>query len=392
MKHFKYLIIGGGLAGDAATKGIRELDSDGTIGMISMELDPPYMRPNLSKGLWKGRPVEKIWRKTQERGTELHLNCKVTQIDPEKKLVRDMDNGEYTYDKLLLATGGTPNHLPYGEGNIIYFRTFQDYQQLRKLTEKGHRFLVIGGSFIGSEIAAALNMVGQQVTMVFPENAISERALPKDLAEFLNEYYRLKGVEVLSGESVVSVQKEGDHIVAHTGSGRAIEVDGVVAGIGIHPNLDVAKQAGLDVDNGIIVNEQLQTSHPDIYAAGDIANFFHSALGRRIRVEHEDNAIQMGRIAGRNMAGASEAYTHIPMFYSDLFDLGYEAVGEIDSKLQIYPDWQEPFKKGVIYYLDDGQVRGVVLWNVWDKTDEARALLQESGSFSGKDLKGKITG
>ena len=392
MKHYKYLIIGGGLAGDAATKGIRELDPDGTIGMISMEPDPPYMRPNLSKGLWKGRPVEKIWRKTQERGTELHLNCKVTQIDPQKKLVRDVDEDEYTYDKLLLATGGAPNHLPFGEGNIIYFRTFQDYQQLRKLTEKGHRFLVIGGSFIGSEIAAALNMVGQQVTMVFPESAISERAFPKDLAEFLNEYYRLNGVEVLAGESVASVQKEGDHIVAHTGSGRAIEVDGVVAGIGIHPNLDLAKQAGLDVDNGILVNEQLHSSHPDIYAAGDAASFFHSALGRRIRVEHEDNAVQMGRTAGRNMAGASEAYTHIPMFYSDLFDLGYEAVGEINSKLQTYADWQEPFKKGVIYYLDDGQVRGVVLWNVWDKTEEARALMQASNSFSEKNLKGKITG
>ena len=392
MKHYKYLIIGGGLAGDAATKGIRELDPDGTIGMISMEPDPPYMRPNLSKGLWKGRPVEKIWRKTQERGTELHLNCKVTQIDAQKKLVRDVDEDEYTYDKLLLATGGTPNHLPFGEGNIIYFRTFQDYQQLRKLTEKGHRFLVIGGSFIGSEIAAALNMVGQQVTMVFPESAISERAFPKDLAEFLNEYYRLNGVEVLTGESVASVQKEGDHIVAHTGSGRAIEVDGVVAGIGIHPNLDLAKQAGLDVDNGILVNEQLHSSHPDIYAAGDAASFFHSALGRRIRVEHEDNAVQMGRIAGHNMAGASEAYTHIPMFYSDLFDLGYEAVGEINSKLQTYADWQEPFKKGVIYYLDDGQVRGVVLWNVWDKTEEARALMQASDSFSEKNLKGKITG
>jgi NADPH-dependent 2,4-dienoyl-CoA reductase/sulfur reductase-like enzyme len=392
MKHFKYLIIGGGLAGDAATKGIRELDPDGTIGMISMEPDPPYMRPNLSKGLWKGRPVEKIWRKTQEQGTDIRLNCKVTQIEPQKKLIRDMDHGEYTYDKLLLATGGTPNHLPYGEGNIIYFRTFQDYQKLRKLTETGHRFLVIGGSFIGSEIAAALTMVGQQVTMVFPENAISERAFPKDLAKFLNEYYRLKGVEVLSGESVVSVQREGDRIVAHTGSGRAIEVDGVVAGIGIHPNLDLAKQAGLEADNGIIVNEQLQTSQPDIYAAGDAANFFHSALSRRVRVEHEDNAVQMGKIAGRNMAGASEAYTHIPMFYSDLFDLGYEAVGEIDSKLQTYADWQEPFKKGVIYYLDDGQVRGVVLWNVWDKTDEARTLMQENSSFREKDLKGKITG
>jgi 3-phenylpropionate/trans-cinnamate dioxygenase ferredoxin reductase component len=392
MKHYKYLIIGGGLAGDAATKGIRELDTEGTIGMISMEPDPPYMRPNLSKGLWKGRPVEKIWRKTQERGTELHLNCKATQLDPQKKLVRDLENQEYTYDKLLLATGGTPNHLPFGEGNIIYFRTFQDYQQLRRLTETGHRFLVIGGSFIGSEIAAALTIVGQQVTIVFPENAISEHAFPKDLAKFLNEYYRLNGVEVLAGESVVSVQKEGNHILARTGSGRVIEVDGVVAGIGIHPNLDLAKQAGVQADDGIIVNEQLQTSQPDIYAAGDAASFFHSALGRRVRVEHEDNAVQMGKTAGRNLAGAGEAYTHVPMFYSDLFDLGYEAVGEINSKLRTYSDWQEPFKKGVIYYLDDGQVRGVVLWNVWDKTDEARTLLQENGSFDEHDLKGRITG
>jgi 3-phenylpropionate/trans-cinnamate dioxygenase ferredoxin reductase component len=392
MKHYKYLIIGGGLAGDAATKGIRELDADGTIGMISMEPDSPYMRPNLSKGLWKGRPVEKIWRKTQERGTDLYLNCRVTQIDPQKKLVRDMDNGEYTYDKLLLATGGTPNRLPYGDGNIIYFRTFQDYQQLRKMTENGHRFLVIGGSFIGSEIAAALTMVGQQVTIVFPESAISERAFPRDLAKFLNEYYRMNGVEVLAGESVVSVQKEGNHILARTGSGRVLEVNGVVAGIGIHPNLDLAKQAGLEVENGIIVNEHLQTSQPDIYAAGDAANFYHSGLGRRVRVEHEDNAVQMGKIAGRNMAGAADTYTHIPMFYSDLFDLGYEAVGEINSKLQTYADWQEPFKKGVIYYLDDGQVRGVVLWNVWDKTDEARALMKEQGPFEAKDLKGRITG
>lgn len=392
MKYYKYLIIGGGLAGDAATKGIRELDPNGTIGMISMEPDPPYMRPNLSKGLWKGRPVEKIWRKTEERGTGLHLSCKVTWIDPQKKLVRDMDSTEYSYEKLLLATGGTPNHLPFGEGNIIYFRTFQDYQQLRKLTEKGNRFLVIGGSFIGSEIAAALTIVGQKVTMVFPENAISEHAFPKDLSKFLNEYYRLNGVEILAGESVVSVQKEGNNIITRTGSGRVIEVDGVVAGIGIRPNLELAKQIGLETDNGVIVSEQLQTSQPDIYAAGDAANFLHSALARRVRVEHENNAVEMGKTAGRNMAGASEAYTHIPMFYSDLFDLGYEAVGDVNSKLRTYSDWQEPFKKGVIYYLDDGQVRGVVLWNVWEKTDEARALMQENGSFSEKDLKGKITG
>ena len=390
MNYYKYLIIGGGLAGDAATRGIRELDADGTIGMISMEPDPPYMRPNLSKGLWKGRPVEKIWRKTEERGTKLHLNCKVTHIDPNEKRIRDISSEEYTYDKLLLATGGTPNHLPFGEGNIVYFRTFQDYQHLRQLTQKGNRFVVIGGGFIGSEIAAALASTGQRVTMVFPEDAISEHVFPTDLAKFINEYYRLNGVEVLTGDSVVSVQKEGDRLIARTGSGRILEADGVVAGIGIHPNLDLAKQTDLNVDNGIVVNEQLQTSHPDIYAAGDAANFFHTALGRQTRVEHEDNAVAMGKLAGRNMAGANDVYDHVPMFYSDLFDLGYEAVGEINSKLHSFSDWKEPFKKGVIYYLDDGRVRGVLLWNVWEKVDEARQLLLDTGPFTESDLKGRI--
>lgn len=392
MKHYKYLIIGGGLAGDAATRGIRELDPDGTIGMLSMESDPPYMRPNLSKGLWKGRPVEKIWRKTQERGTELHLNCQVTQIEPDKKTVRDNGNEEYTYDKLLLATGGTPNHLPFGEGNIIYFRTFQDYQHLRRLTGDGNRFVVIGGSFIGSELAAALTIVGQKVTLVFPESSICEHVFPGDLSKFLNEYYRLRGIDVLAGDSVVSLQKDGSGLVAHTGSGRALEADGVVAGIGIRPNLGLAKEAGLETDNGIVVNEQLQTSNPDIYAAGDAASFYHFALEKRVRVEHEDNAVQMGKAAGRNMAGASDSYTHIPMFYSDLFDLGYEAVGDINSKLRTYSDWQEPYKQGVIYYLEDGRVRGVVLWNVWEKMEAARALMREEGPFEEKDLKGRIHG
>lgn len=390
MKSYKYLIIGGGLAGDAATKGIREIDTDGTIGMLSMEPDPPYMRPNLSKGLWKGRPVEKIWRKTAERGTEMFLNDKATQIDTTNKIIRDEKGDEYSYEKLLLATGGNPNHLPSGEDHIIYFRTFQDYQNLRALTEQGNHFVVIGGSFIGSELAAALTIVGKKVTMIFPESAISDHFFPKDLANYLNDYYREKGVEVLAGDSAASVHKDGQSILVRTGSGRTIEADGVVAGIGIRPNLELAKEAGLQVDHGIVVNEQLQTSQPDIYAAGDAANFYHTALNKRTRVEHEDNAVQMGKVAGRNMAGANETYTHIPMFYSDLFDLGYEAVGEMSSKMQTVSDWVEPFKKGVVYYLDDGRVRGVLLWNIWEKVEDARALMREKGPFKEADLKGKI--
>jgi NADPH-dependent 2,4-dienoyl-CoA reductase/sulfur reductase-like enzyme len=391
MKHFKYLIIGGGLAGDAATQGIRELDKEGSIGMLSMEPDPPYMRPNLSKGLWKGRPVEKIWRKTQERGTDILLKRKAVQLDPAQKSVLDDAGQEYTYDRLLLATGGTPNHLPFGDGNVIYYRSFQDYQRLRELTEKGDRFVVIGGSFIGSEIAAALTIVGKQVTMIFPEHGISENIFPSDLSRFLVDYYREKGVELIAGETAASIQQEGGHLVVHTGSGRAFEADGIVAGIGIHPNLDLAKQAGLKVNSGIIVNEHLETSAPDIYAAGDAASFYHYALEKRTRVEHEDNAVQMGKVAGRNMAGGNETYTHIPMFYSDLFDLGYEAVGEMSSKMQTVEDWhEEPFKKGVVYYMEDGRVRGVLLWNVWEKVDAARELLKEKGPLKEADLKGRI--
>jgi len=392
MKHYKYLIIGGGLAGDGATKGIRELDTEGSIGLISMEPDPPYMRPNLSKGLWKGRPEEKIWRKTEERA-ELHLGRKVAQIDPAQKSVHDNEGDEYTYDKLLLAPGGTPNHLPFGNGNIIYYRNFRHYKQLRALTENGDNFVVIGGSFIGSELAAALTIVKKKVTLIVRNQAICSHIFPSDLALFLNDFYRQKGVEVVTDESVASVQKEGDRIAVRTGSGRTFEADGVVAGIGIHPNLDLAKEAGLKVDDGIVVNERLETSAPDIYAAGDAANFFHFALEKRTQIQHEDNAVQMGKVAGRNMAGASESYTHTPMFYSDLFELGYEAVGEMNSKMETISDWQEePFKKGVVYYMEDGRVRGVLLWNVWEKVDEARDLMKEKGPFGAKDLRGKIKG
>lgn len=391
MTHYKYLIIGGGLAGDAATRGIRELDTDGSIGLVSAEPDPPYMRPNLSKGLWKGRPLEKIWRKTEERA-ELLLGRKVSALDATKKTVKDDKGDEYTYDKLLIATGGAPIHLPFGDGNIVYFRNFQDYQRLRKMADEKNRFVVIGGGFIGSEIAAALTMVGKQVTMIFLEDAIGGLVFPGDLAHFLNDYYRQKGVDVIANDSVASIQKEGDRLIVRTGSGRAIEADGVVAGIGIRPNVELAQTAGLNVENGIIVNERLETSAPDVFAAGDAVNFFHDALGKRVRVEHEDNAVAMGKLAGRNMTGANETYTHVPMFYSDLFELGYEAVGEMSSKMETVADWQDEFKKGVIYYLADGRVRGVILWNVWKQADSARVLMMEKRPFKAEELKGRIRG
>jgi NADPH-dependent 2,4-dienoyl-CoA reductase/sulfur reductase-like enzyme len=318
------------------------------------------------------------------------LGRKVTQLDPLEKCVSDDVGNDYTFDKLLLATGGSPIRLPFGGDDIIYFRDLQDYHRLRALSARGEQFLVIGGGFIGSELAAALTMVGKKVVMVFPEPGIGANVYPGDLSQFLNDYYRQQGVEILANDSVAGLEKNGDRFKVRTRDGRAFEVDGVVAGIGIRPNLELAKESGLEVENGIMVDEQLQTSVPDIYAAGDAANFHHSALGKRVRVEHEDNALQMGRLAGRNMAGAHESYTHVPMFYSDLFDLGYEAVGELNSKMETVADWQEPFHKGVIHYLDpsDQRVRGVLLWNVWNQVDHARALIGKTQALEAIDLKG----
>ncbi len=390
MKHYHYLIIGGGLTGDAAVRGIRELDATGSIGLIGQEPDLPYVRPHLTKGLWKGRPVEKIWRSPQNLGAELHLGRTVTRLDPQANTARDEKGDEYTYDKVLLATGGSPVRLPFGGDDIIYYRTFQDYRRLRALSEHGERYLVIGGGFIGSEIAAALTMVGKKVTLLFPEDAIGSRIYPSDLAHFLNDIYRQKGVEVVPGDSAASLVQTGSRFTVQTKNGRSFEVDGVVAGVGIRPNLELAQQAGLRVDNGIVVDEQLRTSASDVFAAGDVANFFHAGLRKRVRVEHEDNAVQMGKQAGRNMAGADEPYTPVPMFYSDLFELGYEAVGDLNSKLETVSDWHEPFKKGVIYYLDGGQVRGVLLWNVWDSVPAARALLAEPSPLKQADLLGRI--
>ena len=390
MKNYKYLIIGGGMTGDAAVKGIRERDEQSSIGMIGTETDMPYSRPPLTKGMWKGRPFEKIWRGTDKHNVEFHLGRTVTKIDTEAKRVQDIEGEEYAYEKLLLATGGSVNRLPFGGDDIMYYRTLKNYLRLRELTEQKERFLVIGAGFIGSEIAAALNMAGRKVSMVFHGNSIGENIYPKDLSNHLNDFYRQKGVELVPRDEVTNLEKTGDSFTVKTRGGLVLEVDAVVAGLGVHPNIDLATSTGLKVDDGILVNDRLQTSAADIYAAGDVAMFPHITLKKQVRVEHEDNALKMGKQAGRNMAGADEPYTHTPNFYSDLFELGYEAVGELSSKLEMVADWQEPLQKGTVYYLADGRVHGVLMWNMRDKVKDAVALMAETGPFKAEDLKGKI--
>jgi NADPH-dependent 2,4-dienoyl-CoA reductase/sulfur reductase-like enzyme len=390
MTHFKYLIVGAGMTADAAVHGIRELDTKGSIALIGDDPNPPYDRPPLSKGLWKGKPLDSIWRLTKEHKVELVLGRTVTSIDPQMKQVLDDQHESYTYDKLLLATGGTPSKLPFGGENIIYYRTLEDYQHLREMCGQGKHFGVIGGGFIGSEIAAALAMNGEKVTMLFPEDGIGAHVYPAELSQYLNNFFREKGVELLAGVNVKDLKKSDDSFVLITDKEKQVPVDVVIAGIGILPNINLAKSAGLKTGNGIVVDEMLRTDNPDIFSAGDVAEYDQPVLGKRLRVEHEDNANTMGKQAGRNMTGAGEPYHHLSYFYSDLFELGYEAVGELDPRLETFADWQEPFKKGVIYYLADGRVRGVLLWNVWDTVPAARALMTEPGLFKAADLKNRL--
>jgi NADPH-dependent 2,4-dienoyl-CoA reductase/sulfur reductase-like enzyme len=387
MMKYTYLIIGGGMTADSAVQGLRECDPQGTIGVISSEPDAPYDRPPLTKGLWKGKPLESISRHTETRNVDLLLGRRVTAIDAGNKTVTDSAKNVFQFEKLLLATGGSPRRLPFGDQRIIYFRTLADYQRLLRLTETGRRFAVIGGGFIGSELAAALAMNERGVVMIVPGKGICSRMFPPELSDFLNDYYRQKRVELLCGDSVIGLDAQGERSVLKTQTGRDIAVDGVVAGIGISPNIELARMAGLETDNGVIVDEQLQTSRPDIYAAGDVANFYSPHLDQRLRVEHEDNANTMGRAAGRNMAGKGEPYHHLPFFYSDLFDLGYEAVGELDSKLSVLADWKEPCREGVLYYHKEGRVRGVLLWNVWGQLDAARELIASKRVFRTEQLR-----
>jgi 3-phenylpropionate/trans-cinnamate dioxygenase ferredoxin reductase component len=390
MTHFPYVIVGGGMTAAAAARAIREADATAGIGIITAEAHPPYARPPLTKGLWKGDPETGIWRGTDAVGVDLRLGRRVTGIDPQRKVITD-DRGEtVSYGKVLLATGGTPRRLPHDTEQIIYFRTLDDYHRLRALANERLQFVVLGGGFIGTEIAAALRGAGRDVTMLVPEAGLGARVFPADLSRNLVDYYREQDVDVQTGEGVASLAPRGGKVILKTTGGREVAADIVVAGLGILPNVALAEQAGVRVDNGIVVDEQLRTTIPDIFAAGDVANFFNPALGTHMRVEHEDNATTMGAAAGRAMAGHGAPYTHLPFFYSDLFALGYEAVGELDPRLEVVADWKTPFREGVIYYLKNGRVRGVLLWNTWGQVDAARALIAAPGPVRPQDLRGRL--
>ena len=390
-RRYDYLIVGGGMTADAAAKAIRERDANASIGLVGDDPHAPYERPPLSKALWKGdKAVESIDLDTARSGATLHLGRTATLLDRTKRIVIDDEGDRYVYGRLLLATGASPRRLPFAGERVIHFRTLDDYLALRRLAPAGASVAIVGGGFIGSEIAASLATAGCKVTMLFPGAAIGAGRYPRDLAQFIDAYFEKRGVVLKPGVKVVDGKVSSGGVEVASSDGTTARFDIVVAGLGVTPNVSLAEQAGLKVDNGIVVDDRLRTSDPLVFAAGDVANFHNAGQGTRMRVEHENAAISMGHHAGRVMAGADEAYTTQPYFYSDLFDLGYEAVGQLDDRLDVVANWTEPYREGVIYYLDNGRVRGVLLWNVWGQVDAARELIASPGPFDAESVRNRL--
>jgi 3-phenylpropionate/trans-cinnamate dioxygenase ferredoxin reductase subunit len=395
---FSYIIVGAGLSGASAVEGIREIDKTGSILLLGKENHPPYHRPPLSKGLWTGKKkVDDIFVHSEryyiDQGVTVQLGRKISGIDAAAKIITDGEGIEYTFEKLLLATGGDPSTLSIPGGNesgVFYFRTLDDYLALSPLCQSGASALVIGGGFIGTEMAAALSMKKVHVTMLFPDSRPCFKVFPESLGLSVAKLFEDRGIQIITRDKPSTIEKTRRKYFVQSQGSRRFECDFVIAGLGITPSVDCVKRAGLDVENGIRVNALLQTSHPDIFAAGDNAVFPQPWSGLPGRIEHWDNALNQGRQAGRNMAGAHEPYVYIPYFFSDLFELGYEAVGEVDSRHETVTDWQEENKKGVIYYLKENTVVGVLLCNIWEKVDQAREMIKKNTPVDQKSLHGAI--
>lgn len=394
---YRYIVVGGGLAGASAVEAIRERDHEGALLLIGQEPHLPYDRPPLTKKLWWGKKrVEDIFLKPADyyadQRIDLRLGIRVAALDPDTKSITDAQGNRYRFDKLLLATGGKPRRLSIPGGDldgIRYYRTLDDYLATRAVALPGRSAVIIGGGFIGSEIGASLRSSGLEVTMLFPKPYLVDKVFPDYLGRAVTDLFRARGVRI-DQDRPAAFTKAGDRFVVTTEKGGHHETDILIAGVGIVPDISLAQQANLMIDNGVVVDDYLATSHPDIYAAGDIARFRSVLLGHSSRLEHWDNALHQGKHAGANMAGAHLAYDYEPYFFSDLFEFGYEAVGETDARLTTFADWQKENETGVIYYLRDERVRGAMMCNVWDKVDAARALIRSGERISPESLRGRI--
>jgi 3-phenylpropionate/trans-cinnamate dioxygenase ferredoxin reductase component len=375
-----YLIVGGGMAADAAVRGIRAVDPDHEILLVTAEPHPPYDRPPLSKGLWKGVDEDRIWRGTAEEGVTVRTRTRAVRLSPERREVLLEDGSVLSYRELLLATGASPARLGGDPEAVIHFRDLEDYRRLRGRAGDGASVGIAGAGFVATELASSLVGVGARAVMAFPEEAPLERILPAPLPERLARLFRARGVGLHPGVAVSEVVA-GTGGLRLLGEGGAVAdgLDVVVAGLGVRPAVGLAREAGLRVHDGVVVDERFSTSASGVHAAGDLVSFPLPLLGgRRVRVEHEDHANESGMLAGMAMAGAGQAYDPVPHFYSGFFDLTWEGLGLLEAdrgpSLHLGERVDSP---GAALYRKGGRLTGVLLWNAPGRARRARKLLRE---------------
>ena len=389
----KYILIGGGLAASQAAKQLRESDPNGTITLVSDEPCVPYDRPPLSKEFLRGEKAaqdlffdpEQYFRDHQ---IAIKLNLAATGLDPRAKTVRLADGSTITFEKALLATGGRPIPLNV-PGNTLagvqYLRTLKNSADLGALAVRGKQVVVVGAGFIGLEVAASLTQRGVRVTVIEAQPHIWPRFVEASLASVLQDYCIQKGIIFHTNETVKAFLGEGRVSSVLTNSGKNLSCDFVCIGIGIVPNVELAQQAGLEVEDGIVVNEYLQTSYPDIYAAGDVARYPDPFFKKRRRVEHWGHAEYCGQLAGQNMAGAQNPYTLLTYVWSDMFDLHLEFAGDETEHDQILLRGRPQDMAFTVLYLKEHALRAYLAVNTGGKDLPSLQRLIKNG----KDLSGK---
>jgi 3-phenylpropionate/trans-cinnamate dioxygenase ferredoxin reductase subunit len=379
------VVVGAGLAGAKAVEAARAGGYDGPLVMYGEEPHRPYERPPLSKGYLTGDTEldgayvhEAGWY--HEHGVELRLGTPVTGLDAGS---HELSSGGRTqrYSRLLLATGSTPRRLGPADDSgapVTYLRTIEDSDRIKSLLAADGRLVVVGGGWVGLEVASAARAAGMEVAVVEAMELPLLRVLGAEVARSFLELHREHGVDMRMAATLAAVERKDDGVVVRLGDGSALEGRLLVVGVGITPNTLLAERAGLALDNGIAVDEQLRTSDPDVLAAGDVASAFHPRLGGRVRVEHWDNAIGQGTTAGRNLAGHDESYDALPYFFTDQYDLGMEYVGHVGGAgydavvLRGDATGERVFSA---FWLRDGVVVAGMHANDWDAIDPIRSLV-----------------
>lgn len=359
MKSAKYLLIGGGLASSQAVKQLREQDPRGSIILVGEEPCVPYDRPPLSKEFLRGeKPRDALFFDPEQyfhdQSVGLILGVRVQRLEPAAKTAL-LANGEtVAFEKALLATGGRPVRLKLPGGDLAgvhYLRTLDDSAAIAAEAGPAKRAVIIGAGFIGMEVAASLTQRGVQVTVIEAQPHIWPRFADASLAGFFQDYCTQRGVTFHTSDTVTEIAGQGRPSAVRTRSGRELPCDFVCIAVGIVPNAELAQQAGLTVDNGIVVNEFLQSSHPDIYAAGDVANYLDPIFDKRRRVEHWGHAEYCGQLAGQNMAGAGTPYDLLTYVWSDIFDLHLEFAGDESEHDQVLLRGRFQDKSFTVLYL-----------------------------------------